>query len=453
MVLSIFLHLCNPMNYSETLVFLMERLPMFSRIGAAAYKPSLSNTLTLCEALGNPERSFRTIHVAGTNGKGSVSHMLAAILQEAGYKTGLYTSPHLRDFRERIRINGIPCPESFVIDFTASGYPLIESVQPSFFEITVAMAFQYFADNKVDIAVIETGLGGRLDSTNVIQPDLSVITSIGLDHMNILGNTREAIAVEKAGIIKTNTPVVLGHMDASLYSIFDEITHRVSGDGARQLIHHADKEWRVLECKPGDLLTILIREENNDAKEFLFELDLPGRYQQHNLPTVLSSVRVLQQLQYDISFEQAKNAVRKVVSTTGLHGRWETINKYPRIVLEVAHNEDGIRQVVQQLEKTPYNRLFIIIGMVKDKEINTVLCQLPLAATYYFSQASLPRALPAKELMQMASVYGLKGEAIPGVNDAIQKALSQATENDLILICGSIFLVGEVDVKRFGTVQ
>lgn len=441
------------MNYSETLAFLMERLPMFSRIGAAAYKPSLSNTLALCGALGNPQLSVRTIHVAGTNGKGSVSHMLAAILQEAGYKTGLYTSPHLRDFRERIRINGIPCTEKFVVDFTASQLPLMEAVQPSFFEITVAMAFQYFAENKVDIAVIETGLGGRLDSTNVILPDLSVITSIGMDHMNILGNTLEAIAEEKAGIIKTNTPVVLGHMDTSLYSIFKQKNQRVSGKVAEQLIHLADNEWTVMECKLGEHLTILIREENKDRKEFLFELDLPGRYQQHNLPTVLSSVRILQQLHYDISFEQVKTALKKVVSTTGLHGRWETINRNPGIVLEVAHNEDGIRQVVQQLEKTPYNRLFIVIGMVKDKEINAVLQLLPREAIYFFSQASLPRALPAAELKQLAAVYGLEGEVIPAVNDALQKAVSQATKEDLILICGSIFLVGEVDVKKFGKAQ
>lgn len=438
------------MNYQETLAYLMERLPMFSRLGAAAYKPNLDNTIALCTALGDPQKKIRSIHIAGTNGKGSVSHMLAAILQEAGYKVGLYTSPHLRDFRERIRINGLPCSEKFVVDFTAEWKKLIEEIKPSFFEITVAMAFRYFADNQVDVAVIETGLGGRLDSTNIIEPDLSVITSIGLDHIQLLGNTRESIAGEKAGIIKAHTPVVLGQMDSNLYKIFENKSLQVSGATGDNLVHIASNEWEILDLSPGEYLTIHVRERLSGAAEHVFQLDLPGWYQQLNLLTVLSSVRVLQQLGYAISFHQVKTALQQVIVTTGLHGRWETIRTNPRVILEVAHNEDGMRQLSEQLNVMKFERLFIIIGMVKDKEINTVLSLLPQDASYFFSNASIPRALPANELMLFAKNYGLNGEVIPDVNLALEKALTQADKKDLIVICGSIFLVGEVDTVRFG---
>lgn len=438
------------MNYQETLAYLMERLPMFSRLGAAAYKPNLDNTIALCTALGDPQKKLRSIHIAGTNGKGSVSHMLAAILQEAGYKVGLYTSPHLRDFRERIRINGLPCSEQFVVDFTAEWKNLIEEIKPSFFEITVAMAFGYFADNQVDVAVIETGLGGRLDSTNIIEPDLSVITSIGLDHIQLLGNTRESIAGEKAGIIKAHTPVVLGQMDSNLYEIFENKSLQVSGATGDNLVHIASNEWEILDISPGEYLTIHVRERLSGDAEHVFLLDLPGCYQQFNLLTVLSSVRVLQQLGYAISFHQVKTALQQVIVTTGLHGRWETIRTNPRVILEVAHNEDGMRQLSEQLNVMKFERLFIIIGMVKDKEFNTVLSLLPHDASYFFSNAKIPRALPANELMLFAKNYGLNGEVIPDVNLALEKALTQADKKDLIVICGSIFLVGEVDTVRFG---
>lgn len=436
------------MNYRETLTYLMERLPMFSRIGAAAYKPSLNNTLALCAALGNPQDQIKTIHIAGTNGKGSVSHMLAAILQEAGYKTGLYTSPHLREFRERIRINGIPCDENFVVDFTAKCEGLIESIQPSFFEITVAMAFDYFFQNKVDVAVIETGLGGRLDSTNIIHPELSIITSIGFDHMNLLGNSLESIAGEKAGIIKPGTPVVIGSIDPSLYPVFKHKAFLESGNASEQLIHNSWNEWKILGIEVNELFTIHVQEQNDVRKEFTFQLDLPGYYQQWNVLTVLSSVRILQQLGYTINMDQVANALQKVVTVTGLHGRWETVRRDPRVVLEVAHNEDGIKHVMQHLQSIQYNRLFIIIGMVKDKEIHSVLSLLPVDAHYFFSQASLPRALPASDLLQLAAGYGIKGESIPNVNDALVKAISVAGKDDLILVCGSIFLVGEVEVQN-----
>lgn len=424
---------------------------MFSRIGAAAYKPSLDNTLALCAALGNPHQHIKTIHIAGTNGKGSVSHMLAAILQEAGYKTGLYTSPHLREFRERIRINGIPCEETFVVDFTAKCQDLIVSIQPSFFEITVAMAFDYFYQNKVDVAVIETGLGGRLDSTNIIHPDLSIITSIGLDHMNLLGNSVELIATEKAGIIKQNTPVVIGSVDSSLNSIFNNKVIQESGTASNQLIHFSGQEWTIQRVEVNDTFTVFVEEQNDTGTEYIFHLDLLGYYQQWNLVTVLSAVRVLQQIGYSIGMDQVAAALKKVVKVTGLHGRWETIRQQPHVVLEVAHNEDGIRQVINHLQRLRFGRLFIIIGMVRDKEINSVLSLLPKDAHYFFSQASLPRALPANELMQLAVSKGLTGEIIPDVNDALKKAISIAVQEDLILVCGSIFLVGEVDVQQFST--
>lgn len=422
---------------------------MFSRIGAAAYKPSLDNTLALCAAIGNPHQHIKTIHIAGTNGKGSVSHMLAAILQEAGYKTGLYTSPHLREFRERIRINGIPCDEKFVVDFTAKCQELITSIQPSFFEITVAMAFDYFYQNKVDVAVIETGLGGRLDSTNIIHPELSIITSIGLDHMNLLGNTVESIAGEKAGIIKKNTPVVIGSVDSSLHDIFRQKTKLESGNASEQFIHFSGEEWKILRVEMSDTLTVFVQEQNDAATEYSFQLDLPGYYQQWNVVTVLSAVRVLQQTGFSIGMDRVVAALKKVVEVTGLHGRWETIRHKPRVILEVAHNEDGIRQVNSHLQRMQFDRLFIIIGMVKDKDIDSVLSLLPKDARYFFTQASLPRALPANELLQLATEHRLKGEVIPSVNDALAKALSIAEQEDLILVCGSIFLVGEVDVEQF----
>ncbi len=426
---------------------------MFSRIGAAAYKPSLDNTLALCAALGNPQQKIKTIHIAGTNGKGSVSHMLAAILQEAGYKTGLYTSPHLREFRERIRINGIPCDENFVVDFTAKCEDLIGSIHPSFFEITVAMAFDYFYLNNVDVAVIETGLGGRLDSTNIIHPVLSIITSIGLDHMNLLGNSVESIAAEKAGIIKQNTPVVIGSVDSSLHRIFNNKVIQESGTTSNQLIHFSGQEWKIQRVEVNDTFTVFVEEQNDSGTEYSFQLDLPGYYQQWNVITVLSAVRVLQQIGYSVDMEQVAAALKKVVEVTGLHGRWEVIRQHPRIVLEVAHNEDGIKQVIQHLERIHFNRLFIIIGMVKDKEINSVLSLLPKDAHYFFAQASLPRALPASDLSQLAASNGLQGEVIADVNEAIVQALSIASPEDLILVCGSIFLVGEVDVQRFRAIN
>ena len=432
------------MNYSETLSYLYDTLPMFSRMGAAAYKADLGNTITLCEFLDNPQRKIKTIHIAGTNGKGSVSHMLAAVLQEAGYTTGLYTSPHLKDFRERIRVNGVPCSKDFVISFTEKMIPLIETVQPSFFEITVAMAFEYFAKHPVDIAIIETGLGGRLDSTNIIHPLVSVITSIGWDHMQLLGNTLEAIAGEKAGIIKPQVPVVLGKIDADLYQVFQKKLISTSGENSNHLLYLADKNWKVLSLQTTNTLQIELAETATSIKH-QYTLDLPGIYQQHNLSCVLTTIRILQQKGFAISEAQIQTGLQNVVSTTGLHGRWEMIHQQPRVIADVAHNEDGMRWLAKQLTATQFRHLYIIIGMVKDKAIDKVLALLPANATYFFTQAAIPRALPADQLASMANEYNLSGKIVPNVNVALQQAMQLANANDLIIVCGSVFLVGELN--------
>ena len=433
------------MNYQQTLDYLFTRLPMFSRIGAAAYKADLTNTIRLCEALGNPHHTFKNIHIAGTNGKGSVSHMLAAILQTAGYKTGLYTSPHLKDFRERIKVGSDPegfkeVSEDFVIDFTKKISPLIEEIEPSFFELTVAMAFDYFAQQKVDIAVIETGLGGRLDSTNIITPELSVITNIGWDHMNLLGDTLEKIAFEKAGIIKEGIPVVVGEVLNETETIFEKIAMEKNASlsiaAHKRQVH--DWEW-----KKNELVVEVAEVHHADHK--IYRLDLPGIYQTKNLLTVLEASEQLQQLGWNINDKIIHEGLQRTKKLTGLHGRWEIIHTSPTVVLEVAHNTDGIRQLVQQVEITTHNQLHIIIGMVKDKDIEQVLALLPKTAAYYFTKAQIPRALGEDELMEKAEKLKLKGQSFPEVNSALGFVLQHAHADDLIIICGSIFLVGEVN--------
>ena len=433
------------MNYQQTLDYLFTRLPMFSRIGAAAYKADLTNTIRLCEALGNPHHTFKNIHIAGTNGKGSVSHMLAAILQTAGYKTGLYTSPHLKDFRERIKVGSDPegfkeVSEDFVIDFTKKISPLIEEIEPSFFEITVAMAFDYFAQQKVDIAVIETGLGGRLDSTNIITPELSVITNIGWDHMNLLGDTLEKIAFEKAGIIKEGIPVVVGEVLNETETIFEKIAMEKNASlsiaAHKRQVH--DWEW-----KKNELVVEVAEVHHADHK--IYRLDLPGIYQTKNLLTVLEASEQLQQLGWNINDKIIHEGLQRTKKLTGLHGRWEIIHTSPTVVLEVAHNTDGIRQLVQQVEITTHNQLHIIIGMVKDKDIEQVLALLPKTAAYYFTKAQIPRALGEDELMEKAEKLKLKGQSFPEVNSALGFVLQHAHADDLIIICGSVFLVGEVN--------
>ena len=428
------------MTYLQTIEYLFSRLPMFSRIGAAAFKKDLTNTITLCKHLGDPHQKFKSIHVAGTNGKGSVSHMLAAILQTAGYKVGLYTSPHLKDFRERIKINGEEVKEEFVIAFTDNMKPLIEEIEPSFFEITVAMAFDYFAKQKVDIAVIEVGLGGRFDSTNIITPELSVITNIGWDHMNILGDTLEKIAFEKAGIIKQNIPVVIGEFLPETKTVFEKIATEKDAT-----IYYAKENRNVLswEWKKHELIVEVEEKGKTDHKKY--QLDLPGLYQSKNLLTVLESCSVLKELNYDLNETDIRNGLQKTKKLTGLHGRWEIIHDHPIIILDVGHNEDGIKQITQQLELTTYHELHIIIGLVKDKEVEKVLSLLPHAAQYYFTRAQIPRALPADVLKAKAAEQNLNGESYPDVNTALKTAIARSHKDDLILVCGSVFLVGEVN--------
>ncbi len=410
---------------------------MFSKVGESAYKKDLTNTIALCEALGNPHKKFKSIHIAGTNGKGSTSHMLAAILQTAGYKTGLYTSPHLHDFRERIKINGVCCTEEFVIEFTQKIKPQIESISPSFFEITVAMAFEYFAAQSVDIAIIETGLGGRLDSTNIILPELCIITNIGMDHMNLLGNTITAIAGEKAGIIKPLIPVVIGEYIPETLPVFLSAAKTSLVSLAQEKRYISD--WLFQE----NLLNItVVDKEKNEYQHF--SLDLIGFYQTKNLLTVLEACSILQQHGWNINDSHIKEALKNVKKLTGLHGRWEVIQMNPLVILDVGHNVDGIKAILHQLDLMSFNQLHWVMGMVKDKDIHAVLSLLPITAKYYFTKANIPRALDENELLTQANEIGLIGSTYSNVNEAILAAKENAGLNDLILVCGSVFLIAEV---------
>src|SRR5215203_1099243 len=417
---------------------------MFSRMGSAAFKKDLTNIRILCERLDNPHTKFKTIHVGGTNGKGSVSHMLSAVLQTARYKTGLYTSPHLYDFRERIRINGQMVDENFVVDFVKKIRPVIEEIEPSFFEITVAMSFEYFAQQKIDIAIIEVGLGGRLDSTNIITPELSVITNISKDHTNILGNTLQAIAGEKSGIIKKGIPVIIGERQQETMQVFIDAA-RVQ----QAPITFAEDYFSVKDSKfERDHLSVNVIEKEMGTTAS-YQLDLAGIYQTKNIKTVLQAVKILQQRGWNITQDHIQTALISAKKLTGLLGRWEIIHHNPTIVLEVAHNEEGIRQMLKHIQYLSYNHLHIIFGMVKDKEAALVLNLLPKDASYYFTQAHIPRALPAEELQQIANTKGLAGKAYTHVNEALQKAITMASGDDLVILCGSIFLIAEVDRSSF----
>ena len=433
------------MNYQQTIDYLYKQLPMFSRIGAAAYKKDLHNTIALCNALNNPQTTFKSIHIAGTNGKGSTSHMLAAMLQQAGYKTGLYTSPHLKDFKERIKINGEMISEDFIIDFVERTKILTESIEPSFFELTVAMAFDYFAKQKVDIAVIETGLGGRLDSTNIITPILSIITNIGYDHMNILGNSLQEIAYEKAGIIKPTVPVVIGEYLPETKNIFIQKAKTCSST-----IYFAQDAYKVSTINSGaQILNCDVTNIEQGITEN-FSLDLNGIYQTKNLCTVLCAEGIFIQLGFTIKDEDEKFALANTKKITGLHGRWDVIAENPTIVLDVAHNEDGIKQILLQTTnyklQTSNCKFHFVLGMVKDKEVEKVLSLLPKDAAYYFTNAHIPRALDAKELQAKAAAFNLIGEFYDDVNMAIEAAKQNAAAIDVIIICGSVYLVGEVDI-------
>ncbi len=429
------------MTYNETLEFLFSRLPLFSRTGAAALKPGLDNTRNICSWLGDPQNKFKSIHIAGTNGKGSCSHMLASILQVCGYRTGLYTSPHLKDFRERIRVDGTMVSEDFVVGFTEKARALIDRINPSFFELTVGMAFDYFAEERVDIAVIETGLGGRLDSTNIIDPELCIITNIGMDHMNLLGDTPELIAGEKAGIIKKGVTVIIGESSYETDEVFMEIATERHAP-----IVFADKKRYASDWKheQGYLVTDLVN--NHDESRVTYTLDLPGYYQLKNLVTVSEAVHQLRLMGFDLPADKVIKALKQVKKLTGLHGRWETVHQHPTVVLDVAHNEDGIKQLLKQVELFDHHSLHIVIGLVKDKDAESIIRLLPTEASYYFTRAQIPRALPEHLLREKALAANLKGAHYPDVNAAIKAALEAASSQDLILVCGSVFVVGEVNL-------
>jgi dihydrofolate synthase/folylpolyglutamate synthase len=403
-------------------------------VGAVAYKKDLTNTLQLCETLGNPHLKFKSIHIAGTNGKGSSSHMLAAILQTAGYKIGLYTSPHLKEFTERIRVNGKEINQEFVIDFVKRITPAIERIQPSFFEITVAMAFDYFAQQNVDIAVIETGLGGRLDSTNVITPLVSLITNISWDHKDLLGDTLQKIAFEKAGIIKYGVPVIISERQPHVEEVFKSKALECTSD----LVFASDL-YEVNRMAGGTYEVI------NDRQTFTYELDLLGIYQAKNIKGVLAVINELRKQGFRISSDHATTGLKNTTELTGLKGRWQKIGDNPLTICDTGHNEAGIEEILSQIKEIRFTKLHWVLGMVKDKDVSTILNLLPRDATYYFCQASIPRAMPANELQQKALQAGLRGVVITNVNAAISEARANSTPTDLILIGGSTFVVAEIE--------
>ncbi|WP_129714444.1 folylpolyglutamate synthase/dihydrofolate synthase family protein [Pedobacter sp. SYP-B3415] len=427
------------MNYDQTLEYLYRRLPMFTRVGAAAIKKGLGNILALCEALGNPQQTFRSIHIAGTNGKGSCSHMMASILQEAGYRTGLYTSPHLKDFRERIRVNGKMIARQDVVDFIEQNRQLIEELEPSFFEVTVALAFRHFAQSGVEIAVVEVGLGGRLDSTNIIQPVLSVITNISMDHVALLGNTLPLIAAEKAGIIKKGIPVVIGETQAETTAVFLQKAADMQAP-----IYFADQMLSTFGVsRQQDRLKLSVRRDLADIYPEL-TCDLSGTYQEKNIRTIIAATEVLRQSALCELHEQSiRNGLNAVKSNTGLQGRWQTLSKEPLVICDTGHNEAGIREVLQNISDTPYENLHMVFGMVSDKDVTGVLSMLPKHAKYYFCSPKLERALAAEMLQQLAALQGLEGEVFESVTKARAAAEQSAARNDLIFIGGSTFVVAE----------
>ncbi len=428
------------MNYEQTLDYLFSQLPAYHRIGKAAYRNDLINTIAFDNYLGNPHEKYRTIHVAGTNGKGSVSHMIASILQEAGYKTGLYTSPHLKDFRERIKVNGEMIGKNEVAEFVESHKSIIQSLNLSFFEMTVAMAFNYFASRKVDVAVIEAGLGGRLDSTNIIHPVLSVITNIGHDHMDLLGDTLEKVASEKAGIIKDKTRVVISETQPESEDIFIKKALETGSE-----IYFADKRFSVRfeenicldeirNFKAADMLT-LNESEGKSA--------LTGDYQSVNIQAVLMIFSVLKGI-LSFSDKNILDGIRHVVINTGLKGRWQILGKDPLIICDTGHNKEGLEYVISQIRLIPKSLLHIVLGFVNDKDLKSILPLFPVDAVYYFTKASVPRALNEKSLKLEAAKYGLTGECYPDVIAALNSARNNATQSDMIFIGGSTFIVAEV---------
>lgn len=405
------------MNYQEALDFLFNALPMYQRVGKSAFKKDLTNTLHLCETLGNPQNRFKSVHVAGTNGKGSSSHMLASIMQEAGYKTGLYTSPHLKSFTERIKVNGNEISESGVVDFVTRNKAVIAEIRPSFFEMTVVMAFDHFAREAVDVAIIEVGLGGRLDSTNVITPEISLITNIGLDHTDMLGDTLEAIAFEKAGIIKPHVPVVIGETHPETADVFTGIAAE-----RKAPLSFADQK-------------------NQDS----YTLDLKGNYQQKNLAGVLETVRKLCEAGWHITDSALTKGLSAVISNTGLKGRWQQLSEKPLTICDTGHNKEGLQLLVDQMKTLTYDQLYLVMGFVNDKNVGEVLKLLPAEAHFIFCEASVPRAMKLDELKRHTESMAIEAEYIADVNEALATARNRANENDLIFVGGSTFVVAELN--------
>ncbi len=428
------------MNYQESIGFLYSSLPMYQRLGAAAYKNNLDTSRKLDSLHDHPHKSFRTIHVAGTNGKGSVSHMIASVLQKAGYKTGLYTSPHLKDFRERIRVNGKMIPEQEVVNYVNNNINQIEELKPSFFEMTVDLAFLYFKKANVDIAVIETGMGGRLDSTNIINPLLSIITNIGLDHTRFLGDSLTEIAGEKAGIIKSGIPVVIGEFHPETFPVFEK--------KAREKNARLFSVWEGLSVDFSLMdkdrsMNIQISVHKNSQKISL-NTDLTGKYQEKNILTVLTSIEVLKKEALEITNSHVENGLKQVKKLTGLRGRWEEIEYNPLVICDTAHNAEGIQIVMEQLNTLPRKKLHIVWGMVSDKNPGRILRLMPPDAQYYFTKADIPRSMNERILRELASEFDLQGESYSRSSEALEAARKNALPEDVIFVGGSTFLVGEV---------
>jgi dihydrofolate synthase/folylpolyglutamate synthase len=428
------------MEYGEVIRYLYDMLPMYQRIGNSAIKKDLKNTRKLCKLLGHPQDKFKSIHVAGTNGKGSSSHMLASILAQSGYKTGLYTSPHLKNFNERIKVNGEPVTEDYIVDFVESMKPAIGSIKPSFFELTVAMAFDYFARENVDIAVIEVGLGGRLDSTNVIDPEVSLITNISYDHQEMLGETLEEIATEKGGIIKKKVPVVIGERDKATNGVFRKMAKK-----RKSTLLFAADQFKIESIGVGDKgHEIEVYDLENEVVQNCL-LETPGLTQLKNIPGVLSVIDILVNHGYNISKEDIRFGLEHYQKSTGLKGRWQTLNSRPRVIADIAHNQAGLENITRQLMNMKKGKLYCILGFMKEKDIGQILPLFPKNAEYVFCQPKVPRALDVKWLALQAALYDLKGEVIPDVNEALRVVLEKSSDADIIFVGGSTFVVSELE--------
>ncbi|MDR7131892.1 dihydrofolate synthase/folylpolyglutamate synthase [Algoriphagus sp. 4150] len=461
------------MDYRETLDYLFDSLPMFQRVGASAFRKDLRSTILLCDHLGNPEHKFKSIHVAGTNGKGSSSHSLAAIFQSAGYKTGLYTSPHLKSFTERIRINGLEISPELVVEFVAENKSFLDELKPSFFEMTVGMAFWHFAQQEVDIAIVEVGMGGNFDSTNIINPELSLITNIGFDHVQFLGDTLPLIAGEKAGIIKESVPVVISETHEETSAVFIKKAKEMNAP-----LVFADENWKAYKESEEEGKTSYTIQTSGELKRsvktqttadgdktldsevsfnrsvetqtaahnfFNLTFGLNGNYQKYNLPGILESIAQMRKMGWNLPDEAVLEGLKNVTELTGLKGRWQTLSSHPTVICDTGHNEAGFREILSQLDTYTFSKLWFVLGMVQDKDISKVLSMLPNSANYVFCEAPLPRALPAYQLAEKARFFNLKSEIIPDINEALAFARKNAGEDDLIFVGGSTFVVAEIE--------